>query len=287
MPAAPAAPRAAVVAGYDDSDTSRLALRWAAAHAATLGRPLRVVHAWVWPVFTKNLGPVTGVAGSGLRHSAEAVRDAGAALARAAAPGLPVEAVMAAGLPAQVLRDAAAGAALLVVGSRGMGGMLGHLAGSVCLELAGSAPCPLMVVRRFSIPGQPVAAAIDADAGRSTVLAEAARLATATGAALELIHISPDRTPPRPDQGSRHQGRHAPLHGPDLLADAITEARRLAPGLSVTGTLRQGRQVARELAAAAAAADVLVLGSHHRGAGLGNTVSAVLHQAPCNVLITR
>ena len=109
MPAAAAGQRAAVVAGYDDSDSARLAVRWAARHAAATKRSLDVVHAWVWPVFTSNLGPVGGVSGSGLRHAAETIRDSGAAIARAAAPGLTVTARMLPGLPAQVLQDAARG----------------------------------------------------------------------------------------------------------------------------------------------------------------------------------
>jgi len=275
MPAAAAGQRAAVVAGYDDSDSARLAVRWAARHAAAVKRPLEVVHAWVWPVFTSNLGPVSGVAGSGLRQGAETIRDAGAALARAAAPGLTVTARMLPGLPAPVLLEAARGAALLAVGSRGLGGVLGRLAGSVCAELAGSAPCPLMVVRRLTLPGHPVAAAVDADAVRAAVVAQAAALATATGAGLDILHVTPGR-------GAGRAG-----NGAAFLADAVAEARRLAPGLAVTGTLIPGGHVARELSAAAAGADVLVLGAHRRGTGPGNTVSGVLQQAPCNVLIAR
>lgn len=278
MPAAAAGQRAAVVAGYDDSDSARLAVRWAARHAAAVKRPLEVVHAWVWPVFTSNLGPVGGVAGSGLRHAAETIRDSGAAIARAAAPGLTVTARMLPGLPAQVLQDAARGAALLVVGSRGLGGVLGRIAGSVCADLAASAPCPLMVVRRLTLPGQPVTAAVDADPARTAVVAQAAALAAATGTGLEILHVAPVD----PEHGA---GRAT--GGAALLADAVAEARRLAPGLAVTGTLVPGRHVGRELSAAAAGADVLVLGSHRRGTGPGNTVSGVLQQAPCNVLIIR
>ncbi|MDN3935939.1 universal stress protein [Arthrobacter sp. YD4] len=275
MPAAAAGPRAAVVAGYNDSDSARLAVRWAARHAAATKRSLDVVHAWVWPVFTSNLGPVGGVSGSGLRHAAETIRDSGAAIARAAAPGLTVTARMLPGLPAQVLQDAARGAALLVVGSRGLGGVLGRIAGSVCADLAASAPCPLMVVRRLTLPGQPVTAAVDADPARTAVVAQAAALAAATGTGLEILHVAPER------------GAGRATGGAALLADAVAEARRLAPGLAVTGTLVPGRHVGRELSAAAAGADVLVLGSHRRGTGPGNTVSGVLQQAPCNVLIIR
>src|SRR4051794_12383324 len=77
--------RGTVAVGYDGSETAQQAVTWAVAYAAAAGLNLRVVHAWVWPVFTKNLGPVKGVAGSGLRHSAETILAEGVELARSAA----------------------------------------------------------------------------------------------------------------------------------------------------------------------------------------------------------
>ncbi|KRE81743.1 universal stress protein [Arthrobacter sp. Soil763] len=271
----------AVAVGYDGSESSQLAVRWAAEHAAVRGMSLRVVHAWVWPMFTKDLGPVQGVAGSGLRHSAETILAEGIGLARGVDPGLDVDGVMEAGLPAQVLRLAAKDAALLVVGSRGMGGVLGHLAGSVCLDLAGSAPCPLMVIRRPQLPGKPIAVGVDAAPESSAVVAQAAALAAAVGGALHLIHVDQDG-----NRAPAH-GRHTPLRGAELLDYAVEEARRLNPDLAVTGALAEGRAAGRELVEAAEDADVLVLGTHRREGGIGNTVSAVLHKAACNVLITR
>jgi nucleotide-binding universal stress UspA family protein len=303
--------------GYDGSLTARLAVRWAAeyaAHAADGQCRLRVIHAWVWPLFTKNLGPVKGIPGSGLRHSAEAILAEGIELARGVAsasaanasaaevdvappaagapvpaagapvpaPDFDVEGVMEAGLPAPVLREAAAGARLLVVGSRGVGGVLGQLAGSVCLDLAGSSPCPLMVIRRPRAPGAPVVAGVDASARSLATLADAVRLAVTLRTSLQLVHVD------QASAGSKEaHGRHAPIHGQELLNHALGEARKLAPGLTVSGILREGRSAATELLAAASEADVLVLGVHNRGGGPGNTVSAVLHKAPCNVLITR
>ena len=50
------------------------------------------------------------------------------------------------GTPASALLTAAAGAELLVVGSRGRGGFAGLLMGSVSLECAHHTPCPLVIV---------------------------------------------------------------------------------------------------------------------------------------------
>jgi nucleotide-binding universal stress UspA family protein len=329
--------RGTVAVGYDGSETAQQAVTWAAAYAAGAGLDLRVIHAWVWPVFTKNLGPVKGVAGSGLRHSAEAILAEGVELARTAAaaawgtraadvrppeelspreagpqpapedraaefpsrgsgpvdgairtagPGNPdgpaVEGVMGTGLPAPVLREASRNARLLVVGSRGIGAVLGSLAGSVCLELAGSAPCPLMAIRRPRDRGRPVVVGVDDSARSSGTLAHAVRLAKDLRAPLQLVHV--DQQGPRTTE---EHGRHAPLRGQDLLNHAVHEARKSAPGLDISGVLRKGHAASRELLAAAAEAEVLVLGTHNPAAGPGNTVSAVLHKARCNVLVSR
>jgi nucleotide-binding universal stress UspA family protein len=284
MPAPAAGHQGAPVAvGYDGSEPSQQAVIWAARHAAATNSSLKVIHAWVWPVFTKNLGPVKGVAGSGLRHAAEATLAEGVELARTVADGLDIEGVIKPGLPAQVLRAAAEGASLLAVGHRGMGRLLGQLVGSACLELAVVSPCPLMVVRYPGRPGQPVAAGIDEKPRNKTVVADSARLAASLGVPLQLIHVASDRG----DRDHEPHGRHAPLHGKELLDQAVETARGLVPDVFVEGILLEGHPKSRELLAAAAQADVLVLGAHHREGRPGSTVSAALERSLCNVLITR
>ncbi|MDI3210689.1 universal stress protein [Arthrobacter sp. AL12] len=309
--------RTTVAVGYDGSEPAQAAVRWAAEYAAAGGYRIRVVHAWIWPVFTRKLGPVKGVEGSGLRHAAEVVLAEGLELARAAVAAAPgpsapgpaattapasgpreataaapgaaepdsgVEGFMEAGLPAAVLRDAARNARLLVVSSRGIGGVLGHVAGSVCLDLAGSSPCPLMVIRRPRSPGQaagPIVVGIDGTDRSSAALAGAARLAGMLGSTLQIVHIDQSG-------GARDgHGRHGPLRGQELLDHTLEEVRKLAPELSVSGVLREGHTASKELLAAAGDAEVLVIGTHNREGAPGNTVTRILNKARCNVLITR
>jgi len=281
MPASPGKETGPVAVGYDGSEPSQLAVRWAAGHAAATKRKLKVIHAWVWPVFTKNLGPVKGVEGSGLRHAAEATLHEGLDLARSiadeAGSTLEIEGVIRTGLPAQALRAASEGASVLAVGHRGMGRLLGQLVGSACLDLAVHAPCPLMVVRYPGRQGQPIAAGIDDKPNQGKVVADAAALAAELNVSLQLIHVARDP----------HHGRHAPLHGKELLDQAVELARSLVPDVPVEGILLEDHPVSKELLSAAAQADVLVLGAHHREGHPGSTVSSALERALCNVLITR
>ncbi len=63
------------------------------------------------------------------------------------AGNVPVRARVAEGHAAQVLLDAAAGASVLVVGSRGHGGFTEALLGSVSQHCVQRALCPVVVVR--------------------------------------------------------------------------------------------------------------------------------------------
>ena len=138
----------AVVLGYDGSEHSRSALRFAAAEAARRGVPLDVVLAWE----VTALSPA-GPDGRFLPSQTEWQEAGERVLARAraelgTAPAQPELRLRQVGQPpAAALLTAADGAELLVVGARGLGGFLGLLLGSVSDQVAGHAPCPVAVVR--------------------------------------------------------------------------------------------------------------------------------------------
>jgi nucleotide-binding universal stress UspA family protein len=62
-------------------------------------------------------------------------------------PDVAVRRVVTSGRPVEQLLDQAAGAQLMVVGSRGNGGFSGMLLGSTSQALIRHATCPLLVVR--------------------------------------------------------------------------------------------------------------------------------------------
>ncbi|MFD7985378.1 universal stress protein, partial [Kitasatospora indigofera] len=67
--------------------------------------------------------------------------------AAGAEPPVKITQMVLPGNAARALLDTASGAALLVVGSRGLGGFSGALLGSVSRHLTEHAPCPVVVLR--------------------------------------------------------------------------------------------------------------------------------------------
>ncbi|TLM86304.1 universal stress protein [Pseudarthrobacter sp. NamE2] len=273
-----------VIAGYDGSDEAAAAIRWAARHARQRSLPLHVVHCSLWPLLTRNLGPVPGVAGSGLERAAEAVLEEGLQIAQAAAPALDIDATLLHGLPASHLAAVSARQELVVVGSRGLGGFLGLLVGSVSLELAATASCPVAVIRSDLHPDGPVVVAVDA-LGSPAALSDACTLASAAQAALTVIHVH--QTP----AGYAHHGRH---WGGDaagaVLQEALHRARKQAPSVPVDGSVLHDVSVPHAILEASAAARMVVVGTKGQGLlreTIGSTAHAVLHHAQGPVLVSR
>jgi len=134
-----------IVVGVDGSSHSEEALRWALGQARLTGQPVDAVTSWSIPVaFGEAAGALMGIDWKG-----EATRTLENTVAKAVDPAdadrVSQRAVQ--GHPAQVLVDAAADAALLVVGSRGLGGFTGMLLGSVSQHVAARAACPVVVIR--------------------------------------------------------------------------------------------------------------------------------------------
>ena len=133
-----------IVVGVDGSENGRRALEWALDEAALRNASLLLVHGI-------DLGlSVAEPYGGGtmldqLQQSAQAALAEAAALA--AARSVPSESRMETGSAAYSLIDASKGAALLVVGSRGHGGFVGLLLGSVSAACVHHAHCPVVVVR--------------------------------------------------------------------------------------------------------------------------------------------
>jgi nucleotide-binding universal stress UspA family protein len=137
-----------IVAGVDGSPSSRAALRWAAGQARLTGGTVDAVIAWHFPA-TGNFGwaPVSAVDDLDFEEMARKTLDEVIGDLADQAAGVPIRRLVVQGIPAQVLLDAAEGADLLVVGSRGHGGFADALLGSVSQHCVHHAPCPVVVMR--------------------------------------------------------------------------------------------------------------------------------------------
>jgi nucleotide-binding universal stress UspA family protein len=137
---------ARVVVGVDGSDSALHAVRWAAREAHARGVPLTVVHALhlpdaaVAPLEPVDFAERQEAAGRDLLASA-------AALIGTAYPELKVVTESTPGSPVHRLIELSAPDTLVVTGTRGHGGFVGMLLGSVSRALAGHAEGPLAVVR--------------------------------------------------------------------------------------------------------------------------------------------
>jgi nucleotide-binding universal stress UspA family protein len=140
-----------IVVGVDGSTSSREALRWAVRQAELTGGRVEAIMAWQSPTLVGLGGSFfeveVGRDDTRIRAAAGRVLREAVAEAMEASPGVPVKAEIGEGSAAQLLLDAALGAGLVVVGSRGYGGITGALLGSVGHALAQHSPCPVVIIR--------------------------------------------------------------------------------------------------------------------------------------------
>jgi nucleotide-binding universal stress UspA family protein len=141
-----------IVVGVDGSPSSREALRWAVRQAELTGASVEAITAWSSPAMVGIGAPFTDAdAGGGddssIKVAAQDMLRAAITEATGQSPGVAVKAEVGEGTPARLLLDAARGASMVVVGSRGHGGLTGTLLGSVGQTLSQHAPCPVLIIR--------------------------------------------------------------------------------------------------------------------------------------------
>jgi nucleotide-binding universal stress UspA family protein len=139
-----------ITVGVDGSEHSRQALDWAIREAGLRGAALTVlaVHEVAGNHWTGNpeVYPSDQPATEAVRRAAEDLVQK--ALTQAGEPGPAAVTVRAvSGLPAKELVSASSDADLLVVGSRGGGGFVKLMLGSVTNQVVSHAACPVVVVR--------------------------------------------------------------------------------------------------------------------------------------------
>jgi nucleotide-binding universal stress UspA family protein len=138
-----------IVAGVDGSPSSLSALRWAIRQACLTGATVDAVIAWHYPDLAASGGYAIALAGvdPGFQEMAEKTVTEAISSTLSSGSDVRVHPQVTGGNAAQVLLDAAAGADLLVVGSRGYGGFTEALLGSVSQHCVHHARCPVVIIR--------------------------------------------------------------------------------------------------------------------------------------------
>ncbi|MFB9660174.1 universal stress protein [Glycomyces mayteni] len=134
-----------VVVGVDGSEPARRALEWAMEYAERIGAPVLAVQAWQVP-FTSG---AEGMVLSAAEYAAAARQDLEKAVDEVARerPGVYITMLAVEGNSGRTLVERSEHAALLVVGNRGHGALVGAIIGSVGKYCVTHARCPVVVVR--------------------------------------------------------------------------------------------------------------------------------------------
>ena len=132
-----------IVVGVDGSNESVAALKWAVDHAACVGARVRAVTAFTAP--PSRTGSALGYVEEFEVAEAIAATHAGEAIGRAQISG-PIERVVAAGPPEDVIIRHAGDASMIVLGTRDTTRWHARLRGSLTNRLSGRAPCPVVSV---------------------------------------------------------------------------------------------------------------------------------------------
>ncbi|TMR90765.1 universal stress protein [Nonomuraea basaltis] len=269
-----------VVIGCDTSPSAQEALRWGAAEAAARKVPLTVCRAWEWPYheWPGELVPLELA-----RRPAQRLVKEAAAWARRLCPEVPVNTLTDRGLPAGILTELSRDAELIVVGTRGYGGLGGLVAGSVSTHVASHADCPVIVTR-----GRPderdvheVVVGFDGSPPSVAALGFAAMEAHRLAAPLKALIAY------------RERGSDAGMQEPRIEAQGLAwreliSWQRRYPELQADAEFVD--EPARPaLLEAAQKARLLVVGARGlgeiRGLLLGSVSQAMLHHAPCPVAV--
>lgn len=294
-----------VIVGVDGTDSSRHALEWSAHQAMLRGLGVRIVAAagalasvGVFAERTRvDPGTSSGRAGlQGAEHLLEYASDWVSRLF----PELRVETRLSHARPADALLAEASveGAVAVVVGSRGLSGIVAAFVGSVGIELAARSPVPVIVLphEHASAHGVRGRVIVGVDGSEPSGRALDFAFAQAEFAETELVAVSAWQplvafaaaTGPIPpelfdDATAAEAARQA-------LEEELADARLRHPGVAVSTRVVRAHPVVA-LLEEATPADLIVVGSRGRGGFrgllLGSVSHSVLHGAKGPVAILR
>ncbi len=288
-------PPGSIVVGVDGSVAGNRALAWAVAEATRRDRPLHLLCAretYIGAAYLDSSVAWTDPTIDTLDSSATVVEEA-RDFVKSLAPDLQVTYSRPWGRPAQHLVNASHDAELIIVGSRGHGRLASVVLGTVSLQTAAHARCPVIVVRE----GQPphpagslkITVGVDGSADSRDAVEFAMRVAGPGGDVdlvlawwLEVID-GVVVTTPGTERWAQVEAKYQAV-----LDSALGTLREQYPGVNVETHITRGR-TEEVMLNAVRDADLLALGSRGRGgfAGLllGSVSQHLLAAAPCPVAV--
>lgn len=286
--------RSPVLAGFDGTEASRGAVRWAAREASSRGAPLLLVHVLARP-FQHSIPmriPDEDAVMDKLRNAVLRELDTLEDTCREIDPDLEVRKSMPIGDAAESLVELAGDVELVVLGGPLVGARTDRLGVTAAEVIARRAAAPIVVVRGelSTAADAPVVVGVDGSAVSDRAIGYAFETASRLGRPLVGVHswgesaFNPfDVVEEWDSNRSEFQDRSR-----EVLAESMATWAGRYPDVPVRHVVGAD-QPAQLLLSEAKDANLLVVGSHGRGAVrrafLGSVSHAVLNQASCPVAV--
>lgn len=288
-----------VVAAVDGSEASKTAVRWAANTAAKRDIPLRLAASYTMPQFlyAEGMVPPQELFDDLQSETLEKIDEA-RAIVHEIAPDIKIGHTIAEGSPIDMLLDMSRDVTMIVMGSRGLGGLSGMVMGSVSAAVVSHANCPVVVVREDNHVDEstkygPVVIGVDGSEISQKATEYAFAEADARNSELVAVHTWMDMQVQASLAGlasAQQQWDEVEREQMELLTERLQPLIDEYPDVPVKKLITRDRPI-RALCDAAEGAQLLVVGSHGRGGFkgmlLGSTSRALLQSAPCPMMVVR
>lgn len=285
------ADRHGILVGVDGSDPSNAAVVWAAREAAMRHVPLKLIHMVnaavpMYPEMPLSMGMGMWRDEDGrriLQHAVKVAED----IVGTGRP-IPITSEMKCSPPVPTLAQLSLDAEMIVVGSHGRSAVARGLLGSVSSGVLRRANCPVAVIRDEDVSaGAPVVVGIDGSPASELATAIAFEEASRRGAELRAVHAWSDI------EAVELPGLDWTIFKEDadrILAERLAGWQERYPDVTVHRVVVCDRP-ARQLIKQAQSAQLMVVGSHGRGAVgamlLGSVSNAVVHSTSTPVIVAR
>lgn len=288
-----------VVVAVDGSAASNNAVRWAANTATKRDIPLRLAASYTMPQFlyAEGMVPPQELFDDLQAETMEKI-EAARTIAHETAPEIKIGHTIAEGSPIDMLLEMSHDVTMLVLGSRGLGGLSGMVMGSVSSSVVAHAECPVVVVREDNPVNEdtkygPVVVGVDGSEVSQKATEYAFAEASARGAELVAVHTWMDMQVQSSLAGlsaAQQQWEDVEAGQVQMLTERLAPLVEEYPDVPLKKVIARDRPV-RALTEQAEGAQLLVTGSHGRGGFqgmlIGSTSRALLQSTPCPMMVVR